>query len=133
MNRRGFLKGLGGILAACAAPQALVGQDFKWKLVRRRSGLIVINPEYVNAPYEYAFLVGPGALSNTGDPATPIVFQRGRTFELSGYEEDTVLGSVEFHDHIDTRQSDPFKIRYMAYPPRSNTPGGPLICPFKEI
>jgi hypothetical protein len=30
MNRRGFLKGILGVIAATTAPTILVGQEFKW-------------------------------------------------------------------------------------------------------
>jgi hypothetical protein len=65
MNRRGFLgglvKGVAGIVAAAAAPAALVGQEFKWKVARRETGVLVatINPAWENAPYEMLFFFSP--------------------------------------------------------------------------
>lgn len=65
MNRRGFLgglvKGVAGIAACAVAPQVLTGQEFKWKVARKETGVLVatLNPEWVNAPYEVLFFFSP--------------------------------------------------------------------------
>lgn len=75
MKRRDFLKGLVGVLAAAAAPAALVGQTFKWK---RSSGGIYykVNPEWMAAKYEVMVLFEPATLEIVQGQAHPIVFQR---------------------------------------------------------
>lgn len=64
MNRRGFLKSLGLALGVAVAPQVLLSRApdaFKWK--RASSGVWVLNPEWVNAPYEIGYwIVEPGKL-----------------------------------------------------------------------
>ena len=56
MNRRGFFKSLGlAIGVAAVAPAVLIpraSDAFKWK---RASGIWVLNPEWVNAPYEIGY------------------------------------------------------------------------------
>jgi hypothetical protein len=81
MKRREFLKGIASVIAAAAAPTALVGQTFKWKATRRASGIVVVNPAWMAAQYEVMFLFDPAQLPNIV-PAKPrqnvhpIVFQR---------------------------------------------------------
>jgi hypothetical protein len=59
MNRRGFLTSLiGGVLAAGVAPNILAGAGRKW--VKAKSGLYIINPDWVNAPFELGFIASPG-------------------------------------------------------------------------
>jgi hypothetical protein len=56
MNRRGFLKGaLAGLAANIFVPRAT--DAFKWK--RRASGIWVVNPEWVKAPYEIHYYYLP--------------------------------------------------------------------------
>lgn len=56
MNKRSFLKSL---LTLAVAPQIILSTSvnrFKWK---RAGDLWIINPEYVNAPFEIGFLMPP--------------------------------------------------------------------------
>jgi len=52
VNRRNFIGGLAACLAACSAPQLYAG-PFKWK--QSPSGVWVLNPEWISAPYEVSF------------------------------------------------------------------------------
>lgn len=57
MNRRGFIRGLAGILAAATGPSVLALEAFdrfKWKAPEGK-WVAVLNPEWVNAPFEICF------------------------------------------------------------------------------
>ncbi len=59
MNRRGFISNLATILAASTAPNVMALEAFdrfRWKVPPGKL-VAVINPDWVNAPYEYEFLV----------------------------------------------------------------------------
>lgn len=74
-NRRGFLKSM---LAAAVGASILVptfSDAHKWKR-SAKTGLWVLNPEYVNAPYEVRFLFNPAALEKLQDNPC-IVSKRG--------------------------------------------------------
>lgn len=70
MNRRGFISQLALMLGAASGPGilALKAHDhFRWRA--GRGGLIaVINPEWVNAPYEIRFLWAPGDFIDAPTP-----------------------------------------------------------------
>lgn len=90
MNRRGFLKGLGGVVLGLSAisilPQATTyKRTWKWKKAAD-SGIIVPNPEWETAPYEFRYIVaqrafqtfnlGPGPALILVDRNKPLVFNR---------------------------------------------------------
>ncbi len=83
MNTRSFLKSL---LVAAVAPSILLpklNDSFKWKSLST-SGLMVPNPEWINAPFEIAFLIQ--------DSPKGILFERSKevlNFPVEmGYMED---------------------------------------------
>lgn len=71
MNKRSFLKSL---LVAAVAPSVLIPQfkdSFKWKRITA-SGLLIPNPDWINATYEIAFTYAP----NPNATFNPILFKR---------------------------------------------------------
>lgn len=57
LNTRSFIKSL---LVAAIAPTILIPRakdSFKWKQ-NVETGLYVLNPDYVNAPFEIAYIIG---------------------------------------------------------------------------
>lgn len=61
MNRRGFLTSLiGGVIAVGVAPNILAGAGRKW--IKAKSGLYIVNPDWVNAPFELTWVFSKDAL-----------------------------------------------------------------------
>ena len=60
-SRRSFFKSLGALVAGAAiAPQVFIPKAddcFRWK---RHGEIWVVNPEWINAPYELSFIEFPG-------------------------------------------------------------------------
>lgn len=93
MNRRGFLKGLGGVILGLSAisilPQATTyKRTWKWKKAAD-SGLIVPNPEWIEAPYEYRFVMDSRAFQSFHFGPTPskaIIADRNKPLQLAENE-----------------------------------------------
>ena len=66
VSRRNFLHSLGAAVATFAILPSASTYTRNWK--RTDSGLYILNPEYLNAPYEVSFIVGANVV--------PIVWQR---------------------------------------------------------
>lgn len=81
MNRRSFFRTLGLGAAAVAAQVYLpkLPDRMRWKATRQ-GDIYVVNPEWVNAPYEVWFAFDPPPAWMPGTDPTkvhPIVFKRG--------------------------------------------------------
>lgn len=95
MNTRSFFKSLATIaIGSIVAPQVLIpkfADSFKWKR-QAESGIYVLNPEWVNAPYEMAFY---GHDFENTRALHPIIFNR----ESFKDTELTVPGEKVFRDN----------------------------------
>jgi hypothetical protein len=92
IDRRSFFK---NILVAAVAPSLLLSispDKFKWKR-QASSGIYVINPEWVNAPYEICFVGSPSAGFRD---ITPVILPRAERYakEKLLYGTDLVISDA---------------------------------------
>lgn len=76
MNRRQFFKSLATVIAGFSIlPSAVTYSRAAWK---KSSNLWVVNPEWINAPYEFSWVVFGGPFpSNMGETIRPVEFPSG--------------------------------------------------------
>lgn len=109
-TRRSFFAQLALSVAALSSASILIPQAadaFKWQ--RTKQWLYVLNPEWVNAPYEIGF--SPNAEMSLSPES---IFSRGdlKIFRRAAFVDRSI-------------ETDPL------YPLRKNTPEGPYITPYK--
>ena len=92
MNRKSFFKHFGGMVAAVAIAQNVVAK-LAVSVVEgaKATTRLILNPEYTNAKYEVAFVMGIKAIKPTD--VIPIIFRRGETIPL---EEGQKLVKEQF-------------------------------------
>lgn len=101
MNRRNFLKSLATAAAAFAIlPSATSYTRAPWKKVAG-SGIYVVNPEWLNAPYEIAFMFAPGPVEECRHSIVPVYFSR------EGQEFPELPGHFRLKDPFPIRQNSP--------------------------
>lgn len=76
MNRRNFLGGLAACLAACTAPQVLLDRKL-WKVPKGKL-IAVINPAWVNAPYEIGFYTDAVLRVGPRPTVLPVTVKKGQ-------------------------------------------------------
>lgn len=91
MNRRSFIKSLTTATAASIfLPRA--ADAFTWKrtkFLRRSSGMWVVNPEWVAAPYRIDFFLCPGELEIMRDFDKPFPMRMGETIRHLTFRQDS--------------------------------------------
>jgi hypothetical protein len=117
-TRRSFFKQLALGVAAVSSAHILLpkaADAFKWKQPQGKL-MYVVNPEYVDAPYEVAII--------------PNRFWYG---EWSGKFPENA-GDVKNDIQVYSRAMGPVKdMVYHPYPPRLKTPTGPYVQPFIQV
>jgi len=86
MNRRSFFKTLAAAVAGTVVLPPAITFDRCWKTAasyKKVGGIWVINPEWLNAPYELSFLRNQGF-----DRVSPVLFKRPEFPQIHAIEND---------------------------------------------